>query len=59
MHVDNSEKVKAMEDAVLAEKEAIRKQFDKEKKKIMQQTEASQEDKKRLLDELSVREDAQ
>lgn len=41
VHVDNSEKVKAMEDAVLAEKEAIRKQFEKEKKKIMQQTEAS------------------
>ena len=59
VHVDNSEKVKAMEEAVLAEKEAIRKQFEKEKKKIMQQTEMEGEEKKRLLDELSKREDAQ
>lgn len=35
MHVDNSEKMKAMEDALEREKEEISKKYEKEKEKIM------------------------
>ena len=36
VHVDNSEKMKAMEDALEKEKEEIREKYEKEKEKIMQ-----------------------
>ena len=59
MHVDNSEKIKAMEEAVLAEKEQIRKQFEKQKAKIMQQTELEADEKQKLMGELAKKEEAQ
>ena len=37
----------------------IKKKFDSEKQKIMLQTEMAEEDKKRLMDELSKKEEAQ
>jgi hypothetical protein len=36
VHIDNSEKMKAMEDALEKEKDEIRKKYEKEKEKIMQ-----------------------
>jgi len=39
VHIDNSAKMKMMEDALEKEKQQIHKQFEKEKSKIMQETE--------------------
>ena len=48
-----------MEEAVLAEKEQIRKQFEKQKAKIMQQTELDADEKQKLMGELAKKEEAQ
>lgn len=58
VHVDNTEKMQAMEKALEKEKRDIKKQFEKEKQKIMQQTEMNEEEKKKLMDELNKREEA-
>jgi hypothetical protein len=51
--------MKMLEKELEKEKKAIKKKFDAEKQKIMQQTEMDEEDKKKLMDELSLREEAQ
>jgi hypothetical protein len=48
-----------MEKELEKEKKAIKKKFDAEKQKIMQQTEMDEEEKKKLMDELNTREEAQ
>lgn len=58
VHVDNSEKMKLMEKEIEKEKESIRQQFEKEKNKIMQKTEINQEEKKKLMEELTKKEEA-
>jgi hypothetical protein len=50
--------MKAMEDALEKEKKEIKKKFDKEKKKIMAQTEMNEEEKTKLLEQLSKKEEA-
>ena len=57
--IDHTEKMKAMEVELEKEKKMIKKKFDSEKQKIMLQTEMAEEDKKRLMDELSKKEEAQ
>ena len=59
VHVDNPEKMKAMEDELEKEKKQIKKQFEREKQKIMAQTEMDGEEKKKLMDELNKKEEAQ
>ena len=58
VHVDNTEKMKAMEDALEKEKKQIKKQFEKEKAKIMAQTEMNDNEKNQLLEELGKKEEA-
>lgn len=59
VHVDNTEKMKEMEKQLEKEKKAIKKKFENEKSKIMQQTEMDEEEKKKLMDDLKIREEAQ
>tara|TARA_B100000780_G_scaffold156067_1_gene109147 strand:+ start:184 stop:366 length:183 start_codon:yes stop_codon:yes gene_type:complete len=59
VHVDNTEKMKEMEKQLEKEKKAIKKKFESETKKIMQQTELDEDAKKKLMDDLKVREEAQ
>lgn len=59
VHVDNSEKMKKMEEELEREKREITKKFEKEKQKILQQNEMDGEEKKRLMDELIKKEEAQ
>ena len=59
VHIDNSDKMKMMEKEIVKEKAEIKKKFDKEKNKIMQQTEMNQEEKKKLMDELMKKEEGQ
>lgn len=59
VHIDNSDKMKMMEKEIEKEKAEIKKKFDKEKNKIMQQTEMNQEEKKKLMDELMKKEEGQ
>ena len=47
-----------MEEEVEREKEAIRKQFEKKKQKIMAETEMDGEEKRRLVEDLAAKEDA-
>lgn len=58
VHVDNSQKMKAMEDALEKEKKEIKKKFEKEKKKIMAQTEMNEGEKEKLLEQLSKKEES-
>ena len=47
-----------MEEALEKEKKEIKKKFDKEKKKIMAQTEMNAEEKSNLLEQLTKKEEA-
>jgi len=51
--------MKEMEKQLEKEKKAIKKKFESETKKIMQQTELDEDAKKKLMDDLKVREEAQ
>ena len=51
-YIDNTEKMKAMEAALEKEKKQIKKKFEKEKAKLLQNTEMNDIDKQKLLDEL-------
>jgi len=59
VHVDNSEKMRMMEEALEKEKQEIKKKFEKDKQKIMQQTQMGEEDKQKLMEQLNHREEAQ
>ena len=58
-YVDQSEKMKKLEKEIQREKDQIKKEFEKQKTQIMQKTEINQEEKKKLMDELIKREEAQ
>jgi hypothetical protein len=47
-----------MEEALEKEKEEVRKKFEKEKNDLMMKTEIDQEEKKKLMDQLNLREEA-
>ena len=55
----NEEKMAQMEQALEKEKQAIKKQFDKEKAKIEARAEVNEEDRDRLLKELETKKDAE
>ena len=59
VHIDNSEKMKKMEEQLEKEKREIKKSFEREKQKIMQQTEMNGEEKQKLMEELNKREEAE
>ena len=49
VHVENKERMKAMEDQLEKQKLEIKKQFEKERIKIQQQAEMAEEEKNALL----------
>ncbi len=57
VHVENKERMKAMEDQLEKEKLDIKKKFEKERLKIQQQAEMADEEKNALLSELKTKEE--
>ena len=52
VHVEDKEKMKAMEEQLEAEKRAMMKDFEKQKQKISAKAELAEEDRQRLLADL-------
>lgn len=59
IHVEDKEKMKAMEDQLEAEKKQIMKDFERQKASINAKVEIAEEDRQRLLAELESKNEAQ